>query len=113
MTFLQPWADGEEGLIECEAEKGELRSDGDSYGATGGTQEQVTSLFFFVLLLMMVWMMSCKNSHGATGSTQVQVTLLLLIFYCIVFGAVLHDFVVDVVERVTSLFFVVVVHHKS
>jgi len=36
----QPWADGEEGLIECEAEKGELRSDGDSYGATGGTQEQ-------------------------------------------------------------------------
>ena len=68
MTFLQPWADGEEGLIECEAEKGELRSDGDSYGATGGTQEQVTSLF--LLLLMMVWMMSCKNSHGATGSTQ-------------------------------------------
>ena len=46
VTFLQPWADGEEGLIECEAEKGELRSDGDSYGATGGTQEQVTSLFF-------------------------------------------------------------------
>jgi hypothetical protein len=36
----QPWADGEEGLIECEAEKGERRSDGDSYGATGGTQEQ-------------------------------------------------------------------------
>jgi len=36
----QPWADGEEGLIECEAEKGELRSDGDSYGATGGTQDQ-------------------------------------------------------------------------
>ena len=45
--------------------------------------------------------------------TQEQVTLLLLIFYCIVFGAVLHDFVVDVVEQVTSLFFGVVVHHKS
>ena len=110
MTFLQPWADGEEGLIECEAEKGELRSDGDSYGATGGTQEQVAKLFF--CFFMILWMMSCKNSHGATGSTQVHVTLLLLIFYCIVFGAVLHDFVVDVVEQVTSLF-VGVVHHKS
>ena len=63
VTFLQPWADGEEGLIECEAEKGELRSDGDSYGATGGTQEQVTLLLFFVLLFMMLWMMSCKNSY--------------------------------------------------
>jgi len=36
----QPWADGEEGLIECEAEKGELRSDGDSYGATGGSAQE-------------------------------------------------------------------------
>jgi len=37
----QPWADGEEGLIECEAEKGELRGEnGDTYGATGGGQDQ-------------------------------------------------------------------------
>ena len=62
---------------------------------------------------MMLWVMFCKNSYEATGSTQEQMTLLLLIFYCIVFGAVLHDFVVDVVEQVTSLFFGVVVHHKS
>merc|ERR1712012_1462454 len=36
----QPWADGEEGLIESEAEKGEIRSDGGNYGATGGSEDQ-------------------------------------------------------------------------
>ena len=41
MVLLQPWADGEEGLIESEAEKGEIRSDGGNYGATGGSEDQV------------------------------------------------------------------------
>ena len=40
-VLLQPWADGEEGLIESEAEKGEIRSDGGNYGATGGSEDQV------------------------------------------------------------------------
>ena len=41
MALLQPWADGEESLIESEAEKGEIRSDGGNYGATGGSEDQV------------------------------------------------------------------------
>ena len=41
LVLLQPWADGEEGLIESEAEKGEIRSDGGNYGATGGSEDQV------------------------------------------------------------------------
>ena len=41
MVLSQPWADGEEGLIESEAEKGEIRSDGGNYGATGGSEDQV------------------------------------------------------------------------
>ena len=56
MAYLQPWADGEEGLIECEAEKGELRSDGDTYGATGGTQDQVK--FVVVTVVKLLWLCS-------------------------------------------------------
>ena len=41
LVLLQPWADGEEGLIESEAEKGEIRSEGGNYGATGGGEDQV------------------------------------------------------------------------
>ena len=55
MAYLQPWADGEEGLIECEAEKGELRSDGDTYGATGGTQDQVKFVVVVVFVIKLLW----------------------------------------------------------
>ena len=51
MVLLQPWADGEEGLIESEAEKGEIRSDGGNYGATGGSEDQV---FIAVVLVPIV-----------------------------------------------------------
>ena len=56
IKYLQPWADGEEGLIECEAEKGELRGEnGDTYGATGGGQDQVKSFFYKLLVTFAPW----------------------------------------------------------